>query len=74
MFVFVFLYQEKKIYLETMRVVMGERLENKIQTIPCKYQFQMEELPTVLEVPIAKILSTEKTLSTLTWHPGSGLM
>lgn len=57
-----------------MRVVVGERLENKIQTILCKYQFQMEELPTVLEVPIAKILSTEKTLSTLTWHQGSGLI
>lgn len=57
-----------------MRVVVGERLENKIQTIPCKYQFQMEELPTVLEVPIANILSTEKTLSTLTWHQGSGLI
>lgn len=52
MFVFVFLYQEKKIYLETMRVVVGERLENKIQTIPCKYQFQMEELPAALEAPI----------------------
>lgn len=40
MFVFVFLYQEKKIYLETMRVVVGERLENKIKQSHANISFK----------------------------------
>lgn len=56
MFIFVFLYQEKNLpsdYEDSDGE--GERLENKIQTIPCTYHsFQTEELPTVLEVSITK--------------------
>lgn len=76
MFIFVFLYQEKNLPSDYKGSDgEGERLENKIQTIPCKYHsFQMEELPTVLEVSITKILSTEIILSTNTRHQGSGLI
>lgn len=59
MFTFLFLYQEKNLPSDY-EGGDGEGLENKIQTIPCKYHiFQMEELQTALEVPITKTLSIE---------------